>query len=169
MGADGIARQLAGAASVAGAAGWPRHVVDARAWTAIGDAIAAGEGDLLALWAEPGHVHLAVNAKGLAPPAIVSIAVADGGFPSLGRRHAPALRPERAIRDLFGYVARDSPDARPWLDHGAWGVRAPLTSQAPAAIADPAAYDFQPVRGKGLHQIPVGPVHAGIIEPGHFR
>ena len=28
---------------------------------------------------------------------------------------------------------------------------------------------FLPVEGEGLHQIPVGPVHAGIIEPGHFR
>src|ERR1700753_2260323 len=35
--------------------------------------------------------------------------------------------------------------------------------------ADPGAYDFLPVKGEGLHQIPVGPVHAGIIEPGHFR
>ena len=31
------------------------------------------------------------------------------------------------------------------------------------------AYPFLPVEGEGLHQIPVGPVHAGIIEPGHFR
>ncbi len=34
---------------------------------------------------------------------------------------------------------------------------------------DPAAYPFLPVEGENLHQIPVGPVHAGIIEPGHFR
>jgi len=38
-----------------------------------------------------------------------------------------------------------------------------------AAHRDPAAYEFQAVHGHGLHQIPVGPVHAGIIEPGHFR
>jgi Ni,Fe-hydrogenase III large subunit len=61
------------------------------------------------------------------------------------------------------------PDRRPWLDHGAWGVRAPLGSRPPAARRDPGAYEFLPVTGEGLHQIPVGPVHAGIIEPGHFR
>ena len=42
-------------------------------------------------------------------------------------------------------------------------------ARAPAARRDPAAYEFLTVTGEGLHQIPVGPVHAGIIEPGHFR
>src|SRR5207237_3194891 len=32
-----------------------------------------------------------------------------------------------------------------------------------------ARYSFLPTEGEGLHEIPVGPVHAGIIEPGHFR
>jgi Ni,Fe-hydrogenase III large subunit len=43
------------------------------------------------------------------------------------------------------------------------------SGHAPAPRSDPADYDFLPVHGHGLHQIPVGPVHAGIIEPGHFR
>ena len=74
---------------------------------------------------------------------------------------------ERAIRDLFGLDAVDTPDARPWLDLGFWNVRHPLGKQAPAR--EPAPYKFLPTEGEGLHQIPVGPVHAGIIEPGHFR
>jgi Ni,Fe-hydrogenase III large subunit len=57
------------------------------------------------------------------------------------------------MRDLFGLDPVGLPDRRPWLDHG----------------ANPTAYPFLPVEGEGLHQIPVGPVHAGIIEPGHFR
>ena len=61
------------------------------------------------------------------------------------------------------------PIERPWLDHGAWGLRAPLGAREPALLRDPADYAFLPVHGEGLHQIPVGPVHAGIIEPGHFR
>ena len=50
------------------------------------------------------------------------------------------------------------PDPRPWLDHGRWPGR-----------QSEARYEFLPAEGEGLHQIPVGPVHAGIIEPGHFR
>src|SRR5207302_3664429 len=83
----------------------------------------------------------------------VGVDCPDGRFPSIGRLHAPAIRLERAVQDLHGLVAVGLPDPRPWLDHG----------------ADPTAYPFLPVEGENLHQIPVGPVHAGIIEPGHFR
>ena len=82
-------------------------------------------------------------------------------------RHPPAIRLERAIRDLFGLDAVDTPDTRPWLDLGFWDVRHPLGKQG--SCAWPAPYAFLPAEGEGLHQIPVGPVHAGIIEPGHFR
>ena len=74
----------------------------------------------------------------------------------------------RAARDLFGIEAFDAPDTRPWLDHGRWGVRDPLgRPSARAGTGD--AYPVLAAEGEGLHQIPVGPVHAGIIEPGHFR
>jgi Ni,Fe-hydrogenase III large subunit len=154
--------------AVARHAPWPRHVVDAAAWTAVSAALGRGEGDLLALWGERDIVHMAVRAAGDAP-FVVSLAVAGNAFPSVGRHHAPAIRLERAICDLFGFAASEAPDARKWLDHEQWGVRAPLTAKTAAPIGDPAGYDFQPVHGPGLHQIPVGPVHAGIIEPGHFR
>ena len=148
---------------------WPRFVVSPDAWTAFGQALGDGGGDLMALWAEPGHVHLALRSPGLTAPAVVSIAAPNGNFPSIGRHHAPALRLERAIRDLHGLEPLGSTDWRHWLDHGAWGMHAPLGARTPAAIRDPAAYVFLPVQGEGVHQIPVGPVHAGIIEPGHFR
>jgi Ni,Fe-hydrogenase III large subunit len=95
--------------------------------------------------------------------------VAAESFPSVGRFHPPAIRLERAICDLYGYAPADAPDSRAWLDHGRWGRSAPLGADVPAPLLDPAAYEFQEVHGHGLHQIPVGPVHAGIIEPGHFR
>jgi Ni,Fe-hydrogenase III large subunit len=101
-------------------------------------------------------------------PGILSLACADGGFSSVGARHPPAIRLERVIRDLFGHEPRGAPDARGWLDHGRWGVRHPLGA-AVAAPAEGVPYPFLPAEGPGLHQIPVGPVHAGIIEPGHFR
>ena len=68
---------------------------------------------------------------------------------------------------FFGLEATGTPDTRPWLDLGFWDVRHPLGNKQPAQ--KPAPYVFLPVEGESLHQIPVGPVHAGIIEPGHFR
>ena len=62
------------------------------------------------------------------------------------------------MRDLYGVQPVGLPDPRPWLDHGRWPGR-----------ESEARYEFLPTEGEGLHQIPVGPVHAGIIEPGHFR
>jgi Ni,Fe-hydrogenase III large subunit len=148
---------------------WPRYVVDAQTWDAIGQALGEGAGDLMALWAEPSHVHLALRAPDLENPIVISLATTNNAFPSIGRHHAPALRPERVIRDLYGLTPTGLPDERPWLDHGAWGVAAPLGARTAAPPRDPADYRFLPVHGHGLHQIPVGPVHAGIIEPGHFR
>ena len=60
------------------------------------------------------------------------------------------------------------PDTRPWLDLGFWDVQHPLGAH-PQQPGEQSAYAFLPVQGEGLHRIPVGPVHAGIIEPGHFR
>src|SRR5262245_310245 len=169
MPAERIASYLASRDPVADHRPWPRYEVEAETWTAIGEALAAGGGDLLALWADRAQVHLALRAEGLASPIVLSVGVKYGAFPAIGQHHAPAIRLERAIRDLYGHVPIGSPDRRPWLDHGAWGVRAPLGAAEPIGRRDPADYDFLPATGEGLHEIPVGPVHAGIIEPGHFR
>src|SRR5262249_33688685 len=132
-------------------------------------ALGEGGGDLLSLWGDKDSVHMALRAKGQAAPCVVSVPIKIADFPSVGRFHAPAIRLERALRDLYGYAPLGMPDRRPGIDPGAGGVRAPLGARPPAGRRDPAAYDFLPVMGEGLHQIPVGPVHAGIIEPGHFR
>ncbi len=147
---------------------WPRYRVDTATWTAVGEALGRGEGDLLALWGARQTVHMAVRAAD-ETPLVVSLPVTDGAFPSIGRHHAPAIRLERAICDLYGLTAIGAPDTRRWLDHEQWGVRAPLGANEPAPLGDPAGYPFQPVIGQGLHQVAVGPVHAGTIEPGHFR
>src|SRR5215472_14134332 len=89
-------------------------------------------------------------------------------FPSTGALHPPAIRLERAIHSLYGYEPAGAPDTRPWLDLGFWDVQHPLGVCVPALVPPP-TYTFLPVEGENLHQIPVGPVHAGIIEPGHFR
>jgi Ni,Fe-hydrogenase III large subunit len=168
MATNRITELLAGRTPRSGHQPWPRYEIDAAAWDAVGEGLAAGV-TLLGLWGEASAVHAAIMAPELGGPCIVSLAVRDGRFPSLGRHHPPAIRPERAICDLYGFVAAGAPDPRPWLDHGAWSLRAPLGDRAVAPLRDPTDYDFRPVHGEGLHQIPVGPVHAGIIEPGHFR
>jgi Ni,Fe-hydrogenase III large subunit len=162
-----IASLLGAFAPVANHKPWPRYELDANTWSAIGKALGESGGDLLGLWANSENVHAAVRAGGFF--AVVSTQPKYGAFPSLGQYHPPAIRLERAIRDLYGLQPFGAPDTRPWLDHGAWGVWAPLGVKARAPRRNPAAYDFLAVAGEGLHQIPVGPVHAGIIEPGHFR
>jgi Ni,Fe-hydrogenase III large subunit len=66
-------------------------------------------------------------------------------------------------------VAQGGLDGRPWLDHGRWPVTAPLSAKPARSSGIPLQPQFLPVEGEGWHQIPVGPVHAGVIEPGHFR
>jgi Ni,Fe-hydrogenase III large subunit len=143
----------------------PRQNVTEDGWHAAIDRLAAGDASLLGLWGDAPNVHMALLEG--ADVAVLTYACKDGKYPSVAARHPPAIRLERAIRDLFGLEAVGAPDARPWLDLGFWDVRHPLGNRAPAQ--KPAPYAFLPVEGEGLHQIPVGPVHAGIIEPGHFR
>src|SRR5258708_27738376 len=99
---------------------------------------------------------------------IVSLDCPERSYPSVGKHHPPALRLERAMHDLFGLAADGSPDPRPWLDHNRWGTRFPLGDRIDS-LSTGLPYRFLPAEGDGLHQIAVGPVHAGIIEPGHFR
>ena len=146
---------------------WPRAAVADEGWLQAIDQLAAGRCTLLGLWGDAPNVHMALVAENFSNVAVLSYACKDRKYPSVGARHPPAIRLERAIRDLFGLEAVDAPDARPWLDLGFWNVRHPLGKRSPARKAAP--YAFLPSEGEGLHQIAVGPVHAGIIEPGHFR
>jgi Ni,Fe-hydrogenase III large subunit len=146
---------------------WPRVVVADDGWKQSIDLLARSRCTLLGLWGDAPDVHMALLDETAGDIAVVSYACQDGRYPSVSAKHPPALRLERAIRDLFGLEAVDAPDARPWLDLGFWDVRHPLGKRKPARQPEP--YAFLPAEGEGLHQIPVGPVHAGIIEPGHFR
>lgn len=96
-------------------------------------------------------------------------------FPSISFLFPLANRPERTVRDLYGLEPDGLADNRPWLDHGLWR-RPPmmpdnlLASWQQTTVPTPTGdYPFVAVEGEGVHEIPVGPVHAGIIEPGHFR
>ncbi len=163
-----LAEALAGGRRVAQHRPWQRVEVDRDHWQALAAALAAGRLSMLGLWGERAAVHMALLDEAAGVVAVATYLCPDGTFPSVGRVHAPALRLERAIQDLFGLTATGLPDERPWLDHGCWDLSHPLASPRGAA-EERAPYGFLPSEGEGLHQIPVGPVHAGIIEPGHFR
>ena len=134
-------------------------------WVAAAEALAAGDATLLSLWGADGAVQMALM------DADRSLRVltlqTETTFPSVARHHAPAQRLERTITDLCGLTPAATPDPRPWLDHGRWPMRHPLGDNGP--VEDVTPYAFLPVEGESLHQVAVGPVHAGIIEPGHFR
>ena len=147
---------------------WPRAVVDASVWTFAASELAHGRWSLLGLWGEPATVHMAIKNGYTTEVAVISLDCPDRLYPSVGLHHPPALRLERTINDLFGLSAEGSPDPRPWLDHNRWGVRFPLGDRI-NALSTASPYRFLKAEGDGLHQIAVGPVHAGIIEPGHFR
>ena len=150
---------------------WPRYALDVAGWRQLIDALGHRRWPLLAVWCDGRTVHAAFEDHSTAEFAVASLETIDGTYPSLAAVRPAAIRLERAIRDLAGLNAVGAADDRPWLDHGQWREATPLAAAgAGPAIARAATdYRFLPVEGGGLHQIPVGPVHAGIIEPGHFR
>ncbi|MHB1217925.1 MAG: hydrogenase large subunit [Alphaproteobacteria bacterium] len=162
-----VAEEDSGKPPVEARAAWSRVETGADAWQDAIQNLASGAWSLFGLWGDVDAVHLAVLRQD-DDPRILTAKCAGGGFPSVAARHPPATRLERAISDLFGHAPIGAHDTRGWLDHGRWGVKHPLGSAAYAA-SDGSIYQFLPTEGPGLHHIPVGPVHAGIIEPGHFR
>ena len=155
--------------------------VDRDTWSATARAVAEQGGRLVSMWGADRHA----TAGGVA--AFAAYAVLEGlvwielgieqeapGFPDLAPVFPCAVRMQRAMADLSGLRAEASHDQRPWLDHGLWAPgRAPLQHDADPTPSNvrtrPADYPFVRVEGDGVHEIAVGPVHAGIIEPGHFR
>lgn len=94
-------------------------------------------------------------------------------YPDLSHLFPVANRLQRALYDLLGIKAEGASDNRPWLRHGAWPSNVfPLRNDVKRNeqfVNEQDHYAFVRVIGEGVHEIPVGPVHAGIIEPGHFR
>jgi Ni,Fe-hydrogenase III large subunit/Ni,Fe-hydrogenase III component G len=159
---------MIGGSAVEGHRPWPRLRVDAERWRMAAQQLALEQWTLLGLWGDAGTVHMAVLGSDAQEMSVLSLACPNGTFPSIGAVHPPAIRLERAIFDLFGLRPVGAPDIRPWLDLGFWETRHPL-GEHPRQAEAPPPYSFLPVEGLHLHQISVGPVHAGIIEPGHFR
>ena len=93
--------------------------------------------------------------------------------PSLAAWSFPASRFEREMADLFGITPSGHPFLRPLVLHQHWPRDwHPMRHDAgapPPMRTDAEPFPFVAVEGPGVYEIPVGPVHAGLIEPGHFR
>ncbi|WP_168879078.1 NADH-quinone oxidoreductase subunit C [Rhizobium sp. P28RR-XV] len=146
---------------------WPRTVTDSSTWISAASRLSEGQLTMLGLWGERNAVHMSLLDEQAGKSAILSLQELRNGYPSIAQYHPPALRLERTLRDLTGLEPEGLPDNRPWIDHGRWDLQFPLGKRGVPAPAF--SYAFLHADGENLHQIPVGPVHAGIIEPGHFR
>ena len=97
----------------------------------------------------------------------------DPVITSLAPLSFPASRFEREFHDLFGVKIANHPMPRRLVRHGHWlPTWYPMRHNAGVAKfshEDDPGYPFVPVKGTGIYEIPVGPIHAGLIEPGHFR
>jgi len=102
----------------------------------------------------------------------VTLPADDPRLPTLASLSFPASRFEREMHDLFGIVPVNHPQPRRLVRHAHWPAGwYPMrhNAGAPPPFTETEPYPFVEVQGDGVYEIPVGPVHAGIIEPGHFR
>ena len=139
-----------------------------------------GGGRLVALWGSDDRqqrggfvLHVAlINETGLVC-LNVQLSAEQPVYPDISRIFPAANRMQRAAYDMLGIYAHDGHDHRKWLRHAAWHSGSfPLRKDFDATASRTSEsddYPFVQVEGQGVHEIPVGPVHAGIIEPGHFR
>jgi Ni,Fe-hydrogenase III large subunit len=146
-------------------------------WRSLAQDVAAAGGSLAALWAsgaahESPRIHAVYLGGRLGLVASAALEAHEPCYPGLEDLFPAAARLQRAIADLNG-VPCTATDTRPWLRHEAWSASyRPLRDSGggiPPETLAPDHYAFVRVEGEGVHEIPVGPVHAGVIEPGHFR
>lgn len=135
-------------------------------------------------WAEQQDKHFWVNAcfeacstqKANYLLVRTQVSMTAPNLPSQATVYPAANRSERHTQDMFGIHFSGHPDNRRWTRHQAWSKHSyPLRKDFPVQghpeqITPPDTdYAFIKTHGAGVYEIPVGPVHAGIIEPGHFR
>ena len=150
------------------------------AWRKFAEKTRSDGGSLLALWGADDRdrdVRYRIYAAYLHAEGIALVEHPMDGhskptYPSLAEIFPSALRMERAVFDLLGIKSMGL-DRRGWLRHSGWPqvvfpLRRDFDGKTQYSIASE-PYPFVQVEGDGVHEIPVGPVHAGTIEPGHFR
>ncbi|OWT55618.1 hydrogenase large subunit [Candidimonas nitroreducens] len=152
------------------------RVDDAR-WLEVARAARAADMRLLSLWgSEAADGTCTMHAAYALQDGLLWLLLPttrDAGYPDLSATFACAARMQRAVADLLGVAAVGAADTRPWLNHGGWPANYhPLAHGATGTEhfgRGTGDYPFVRVAGEGVHEVAVGPIHAGIIEPGHFR
>jgi len=118
-------------------------------------------------------VHLLLRPVGERREVEVVVPADDAWVPTLAGLSWTGGRFDREIRDLYGIEPRDHPLPRRMVRHGHWPTgwypHRRGHEAVPEFMPDVGSYPFVHVTGPGVYEIPVGPVHAGLIEPGHFR
>ena len=119
--------------------------------------------------------HLWASAE---PPAFVRLSAhvpaSAPGFPSIAARHPAANWFEREVMDYLGPTPLGHPNPNRVALHddwpeGAWPLRKGFDERQSVPRVGGQFRAYRPVTGEGVFHLPVGPVHAGVIEPGHFR
>lgn len=157
-----------------------RLVLDAEDWGRAGRVAAAFGCRWAGVWGDPRPDAVVVRACLEYQGDYVVLETAVPLTHPVLASHSPcypgADRLERHLQDLLGIAFLDHPDSRRWIRHQAWPegdfpLRPdyPAAGRAPGRAPADSSYPFVRVQGSGVYEIPVGPVHAGIIEPGHFR
>ncbi len=139
-------------------------------WRILVDSLRHDPLDLLGLWADTSHIH-ALFLAGQEQPLLASVAVEAGAYPALSPVRPGAAWFERAIGDLWGHEATGGVDTRPWLDHGRWPQRRPM-SLRPAPAEAPEPPEFLAEATDDTHQVPFGPIGgaaAGLDGAAHLR
>ena len=160
------ARSILESGTEMGCRPWPRFMLDAARWQSL----LPGDGfSLLGLWGEAGFAHAAFLDEPRMEVLMASVPAREGRIPALSPRWPSAALFERALADLWAINAEGGTDTRPFLDHGRWPLLGPLSGRPALQAPGVTPMEFLPATGEGVHIIPVGPIHAGVIEPGHFR
>jgi len=153
--------------------------VDAAQLAAFCEALPEAGGRFVSLWGTDERdrgrgfdLHVAFTTREGLACLRLALPAENPTYPDLSGRFPAAARLQRALFDMLGMRAEGA-DERGWLRHANWPADFfPLRRDADAALRFDAAsepYPFVRVEGEGVHEIPVGPIHAGTIEPGHFR
>jgi Ni,Fe-hydrogenase III large subunit len=145
-------------------------VLSSETWTGLIAALAEEpSAALLALWADTVQVHALLQDTISSELLLASTAVVAGGYPALSPVRPLAAWFERLVHDLWGHTASGGTDLRPWLDHGRWPHAQPMAPRHGVGGGSPEPPEFLTEPDENLHQIPLGPIHAGIAAASHLR
>jgi len=100
---------------------------------------------------------------------IARTGVSADGFPSLTPQCPQVHLFEREIAEQFGVKPLGHPWLKPVRFHRSYRAGADAWNRGPADVVQAGVMDFYQITGGQVHEVAVGPIHAGVIEPGHFR